>query len=245
MQKTHLELPRHIAIIMDGNGRWAKKRGLPRIMGHTQGIKSVKEIVTACSDLGVEVLTLYAFSTENWKRPKLEINMLMKLLDKFLRKELDNLTKNNVRLNVIGGIDELPRNVASLLKSVMAKTQNNSKLLLNLALNYSSRAEITDAVRSIAVKISTNKLKADEIDEEAVANHLYTRDIPDPDLLIRTSGEMRISNFLLWQISYSEIYVTDKYWPDFTREDLKKAIKEYQKRERRFGGITKKAKKGD
>jgi undecaprenyl diphosphate synthase len=230
-------IPKHIAIIMDGNGRWAKKKGLPRIMGHRQGIERVKEIVGACKGLGIDTLTLYAFSVENWKRPRPEVNTLMRLLEQFVKRELNSLIKNDVRIKVIGRIDELPENITRLLKETEFITKDNKSLMLNLALNYGGRIEIVDAVKAILKDVLKGSLNATDIDEEVFSSYLYTAGIPDPDLLIRTSGEMRISNFLLWQISYSEIYFTHKYWPDFRRKDLEDAIGEYIKRERRFGGI--------
>ncbi len=230
-------IPKHIAIIMDGNGRWAKKKGLPRIMGHQQGIERVKEIVRSCKDLGVGTLTLYAFSVENWKRPRPEVNTLMRLLEQFVKRELNSMIKNGIRIKVIGRIDELPENITRLLKETEFITKDNKSLMLNLALNYGGRTEIVDAVKAILKDVLKGSLNAKNIDEEVFSSYLYTAGIPDPDLLIRTSGEMRISNFLLWQISYSEIYFTHKYWPDFRRKDLEDAIGEYIKRERRFGGI--------
>lgn len=230
-------IPKHIAIIMDGNGRWAKKKGLPRIMGHQQGIKRVKEIVRSCKDLGVGTLTLYAFSVENWKRPRPEVNTLMRLLEQFVKRELNSMIKNDIRIKVIGRIDELPENISRLLKETEFITKDNKSLMLNLALNYGGRTEIVDAVKAILKDVLKGSLNAKDIDEEVFSSYLYTAGIPDPDLLIRTSGEMRISNFLLWQVSYSEIYFTHKYWPDFRRKDLEDAIGEYIKRERRFGGI--------
>ena len=228
--------PKHVAIIMDGNGRWAAKRGLPRIAGHRAGAKSVQEAVSAAKELGVKILTLYTFSTENWKRPKYEINALFRLLESYIDRESDNLKKNNIRLSVIGKLSGLPESVVNKLNMVMEKTKNNDSLILNLALNYGSRTEIVDAVRNIAADCLTGKMMPENIDENVFTNYLYTKDIPDPDLLIRTSGEMRLSNFLLWQMSYTEIYVTKKLWPDFTKKDFKKAMLEYRKRERRYGG---------
>lgn len=230
-------IPKHIAIIMDGNGRWAKKRGLPRIMGHKEGIKRVREIVRACIEFGVEILTLYAFSAENWKRPKREVNTLMRFLGEFLERERNNLIKNEIRLKIIGRTNELPKNISDKLKEVEHITQDNKKLFLNLALNYGGRAEIVDATKKVIEEVLKNRLMVEDLDERVFADYLYTAGIPDPDLLIRTSGEMRISNFLLWQVSYCEIYITQKYWPDFKKENLEMAIAEYQKRERRFGGI--------
>lgn len=238
MQNSKLEnVPKHIAIIMDGNGRWAKKRGLPRIRGHREGIARVREIVKACIEFGVKVLTLYAFSIENWKRPKIEVNTLMRFLEEFLERERDNLIKNEIRLKILGRHNELPKNISDKLKEVENITQDNKKLFLNLALNYGGRAEIVDATKKIIEDVLKNRQTVEDLDEEVFADYLYTAGIPDPDLLIRTSGEMRISNFLLWQVSYSEIYITQKYWPDFKKKDLEMAIAEYQKRERRFGGI--------
>lgn len=233
LDKTNI--PTHIAIIMDGNGRWARERGLPKIMGHKKGAESVREVLKACGELGVKYLTLYAFSTENWKRPKKEIEGLMRLLGSQLDKETKNLNKNNVRLNAIGRIEELPEAVQLKLKKSMEFTRNNTGVTLTLALSYGSRAEIVDAVKKIISQIEQGDLRKEDIAEENFSNCLYTNTMPDPDLLIRTSGEMRVSNFLLWQISYAELYVTKKLWPDFGRKDLEKAIKEYQKRQRRFG----------
>lgn len=229
-------IPKHIAIIMDGNGRWAKKRGLPKIAGHHAGAKSVEEAITAAREAGVKILTLYAFSTENWSRPKHEVAALFKLLEDYIDRKANDLHKNGIRLSVIGRLEGLPEGVCKKLAAAMDKTRNNGSFMLNLALNYGGRAEIVDAVRKIVSDCREQKLKADLIDEAVFSSYLYTKDIPDPDLLIRTSGEMRVSNFLLWQISYSEIYVTKKLWPDFRKGDLKKAIAEYQKRERRYGG---------
>ncbi len=238
MQNSKLDnIPKHIAIIMDGNGRWAKKKGLPRIMGHRQGIERVKEIVRSCKDLGVDTLTLYAFSVENWKRPRPEVNTLMRLLEQFVKRELNNMIKNDIRIKVIGRIDELPENISRLLRETEVITKDNKSLMLNLALNYGGRTEIVDAVKAILKDVLKGSLNATDIDEKIFSDYLYTAGTADPDLLIRTSGEMRISNFLLWQISYSEIYFTQKYWPDFRRKDLEDAIREYLRRERRFGGI--------
>ena len=228
-------IPRHIAIIMDGNGRWAKSKGLPRIAGHRAGAKAVEEAIKGARELGVKILTLYAFSTENWKRPKHEVAALFKLLEDYIDREVENLRKNGIRLSVIGNIEELPGSVQKKLAAAMEKTKGNDSFCLNLALNYGSRAEIVNAARRIASDCIAQKFRPEEIDEVRFSSYLYTKDIPDPDLLIRTSGEMRVSNFLLWQISYSEIYITKKLWPDFKKEDLKKAITEYQTRERRYG----------
>ncbi len=230
-------LPQHIAIIMDGNGRWAKKRGQPRIMGHRAGIKSVREAVTYAAELGIKVLTLYAFSKENWQRPKKEVGILMRLLREYLDKEEKGLMENNIKFISIGQREYLPQAVQKRLNHAEEITKNNTGLILNMALNYSSRSEIVDAARKIATLAKENNFKPEELDEKTFAQFLYTKNLPDPDLLIRTSGEMRISNFLLWQISYAEIYVTQKLWPDFRKKDLIAAIKAYQKRERRFGGL--------
>ena len=228
-------LPRHIAVIMDGNGRWAKKRRLPRIAGHRAGIRAVRQVVEACARLGVPYLTLYAFSVENWKRPHTEIALLMSLLREYLKKEIDELNRQNIRLGVIGRIRELPKPVQKDLSHALERTGRNSGLHLTLALNYGARAELVDAARLLAEKVKRNGVK--EIDEATISDLLYTRGVPDPDLLIRTSGEMRLSNFLLWQVAYSEIWVTETLWPDFTQTDLFQAIIDYQKRERRYGGL--------
>ncbi|MDP3790643.1 MAG: isoprenyl transferase [Candidatus Omnitrophota bacterium] len=228
--------PEHVAIIMDGNGRWARKRGLPKIAGHRAGAKSVREVIKAAKESGVKILTLYTFSTENWKRPKHEVAALFKLLEDYLCKEIESFHKNDIKLSVIGRMEELPENTQRKLADVINKTKDNKSLILNLALNYGSRTEILDAVRKIADDCVLGRLKADQVDEKTFSRYLYTKDLPDPDLLIRTSGEMRVSNFLLWQISYAELYVTSKLWPDFRSSDFKKAVKEYQDRERRYGG---------
>jgi undecaprenyl diphosphate synthase len=228
-------LPQHIAIIMDGNGRWAKKQGFMRAFGHENGAKSVKTTVETCARLGVKNLTLYAFSTENWNRPKLEIDTLMKLLVSSLRKELKSLIDNNIRLQTIGNTDKLPKSIQRELSEVMDKTKNNSRMTLTVALSYGSREELISAVKKITSKVKNNIISIDAIDETIINEHLYTQNLPDVDLLIRTSGEHRISNFLLWQIAYAELYFTDVLWPDFTEEHLYEAIISYQKRERRFG----------
>jgi undecaprenyl diphosphate synthase len=235
--KKKTEIPVHIAIIMDGNGRWAKKRNLPRIFGHREGAKSVREITTACAELGVKYLTLYAFSTENWKRPENEIKFLFNLLDDYLVKERKTLIKNNIKFRVIGDIKKLPSNIIKKIVYNERITKNNTGLNLILALNYGTRSEIINAVNKIANDVKSGKIKKNKITEELFNNYLYTKGIPDPDLLIRTSGEMRVSNFLLWQIAYSEIYVTKTLWPDFRKKELLKAINEFNKRERRFGGL--------
>ena len=234
-QMSENSLPKHIAIIMDGNGRWAKQRGFPRTMGHRAGIKSVRRVVEACVELKVSVLTLYAFSVENWQRPKLEINTLMRLLSEFLEKEIDEMNEHDIRFMAIGRLEELPDFVQKRLSRTIEATSRNKGLVLNLALNYGGRSEIVDAVKKIAQKVKRSELDPEEINEASFSQFLYTQGIPDPDLLIRTSGEMRVSNFLLWQISYSEIVVTKKLWPDFNKNDLEKAIQEFQTRERRFG----------
>ena len=228
-------LPKHIAIIMDGNGRWAKSRGKIRAFGHENGTKSVRTTVENCVKLGIEHLTLYAFSTENWKRPKLEVKTLMRLLISSLKKEIKTLQKNNIRLNAIGDIKTLPTKVYNELMHVIDATKSNTKMTLNLALSYGSRDELTQMVRKIGEKIKNNIISSEKIDESVINQHLYTRNLPDVDLLIRTSGEQRLSNFLLWQIAYAELYFTEVFWPDFSDEDLYKAIASYQKRERRFG----------
>jgi undecaprenyl diphosphate synthase len=233
------KLPAHIAIIMDGNGRWANRRRLPRVAGHKAGVGPVRITVETCARLGIQALTLYAFSVENWKRPRSEVETLWRLLHYYLRKELPDLQKNGIRLKAIGRVDALPPQVQRELESVVQATSQNRKLLVNLAVNYGGRAEIVDAVNAILDRARIEgRLATLEIDEQAIAGHLYTSDIPDPDLLIRTSGEMRISNFLLWQIAYAELYVTETLWPDFSRTDLLQAVLEYQKRDRRYGGLS-------
>lgn len=228
-------LPKHLAIIMDGNGRWAKQKGLLRAIGHENGTKSVRTTVETCAKLGIENLTLYAFSTENWNRPKLEVDTLMKLLINSLKKELATLTKNNIKLNSIGNLENLPKSVQKELLEVIEKTKDNKRMTLTLALSYGAREEILNAVKKIADKVKNNIISTNSIDESIFNNHLYTQDLPDVDLVIRTSGEHRISNFLLWQIAYAEFYFTDVLWPDFSEENLYEAIISYQKRERRFG----------
>ena len=228
-------LPKHLAIIMDGNGRWAKQQGMMRAFGHENGTKSVKSTVENCAKLGIENLTLYAFSTENWNRPKLEVNTLMKLLINSLKKELETLIINNVKLNTIGNLEKLPKSAQKELLEVIEKTKNNTRMTLTLALSYGSREEIINAVKNIATKVKNNIISIDSIDESILNKHLYTHNLPDVDLVIRTSGEHRISNFLLWQIAYAEFYFIDVLWPDFSEEHLYEAIISYQKRERRFG----------
>ncbi len=228
-------LPKHLAIIMDGNGRWAKQKGMLRAFGHENGTKSVRMAVETCAKLGIENLTLYAFSTENWNRPKLEVDLLMKLLISSLKKELKTLAENNIRLNAIGNLDSLPSSVKKELMAVIEKTKNNTRMTLTLALSYGSREELVSAVKGICDKVKNNIISIDGIDESIINQHLYTQNLPDVDLLIRTSGEHRISNFLLWQIAYAELYFTEVLWPDFSAENLYEAIVSYQKRERRFG----------
>lgn len=232
-------LPAHIAIIMDGNGRWANQRRLPRVAGHKAGIGPVRATVETCARLGIKVLTLYAFSVENWKRPRHEVETLWRLLRYYLRQELPELQKNDIRLQAIGRLDALPPQVRRELESAVEATSANRGLLVNLAINYGGRAEIVDAVNAILEMARRDgSIGSLKIDEEQIATSLYTAESPDPDLLIRTSGEMRISNFLLWQIAYAELYVTETLWPDFTRKDLLQAIVEYQKRDRRYGGLS-------
>lgn len=231
----HTNLPKHLAIIMDGNGRWAKQQGYLRAFGHENGTKSVKEIIKTSAKLGIEYLTLYAFSTENWNRPKLEVQALMKILINSLKKELVTLQENNIRLNAIGNLDKLPKTAQKELLDVMDKTKNNTRLTLTLALSYGSREELVNAVKAISDKVKNNIISIDTIDDSIINEHLYTQNLPDVDLLIRTSGEHRISNFLLWQIAYAELYFTNVLWPDFKDQDLYEAIISYQKRERRFG----------
>ena len=228
-------LPKHVAIIMDGNGRWAKKQGFLRAFGHESGTKSVKEIIKASVEIGIENLTLYAFSTENWNRPKLEVDTLMKVLINALKKEVDTLQKHNIKLNAIGNLEMLPKTAQNQLLEVINLTKNNNTMTLTLALSYGSREELTNAVRIISEKVKNNIISIDAIDDSIINEHLYTHNLPDVDLVIRTSGEHRISNFLLWQIAYAELYFTDILWPDFKEQDLYEAILSYQKRERRFG----------
>jgi undecaprenyl diphosphate synthase len=228
-------LPKHLAIIMDGNGRWAKQKGLLRAFGHENGTKAVRETVETCAKLGIENLTLYAFSTENWNRPKLEVDTLMKLLINSLKNELKTLKNNNIKLNTIGNFEKLPSSAQKELSQVISQTKDNDRMTLTLALSYGSREEIVSAIKEISAKVKNNIISVDAIDESIINQHLYTQNLPDVDLLIRTSGEHRISNFLLWQIAYAELYFTDVLWPDFREKDLYEAIISYQKRERRFG----------
>jgi undecaprenyl diphosphate synthase len=231
------KIPRHIAVIMDGNGRWARERGLPRIEGHRRGSESVRSCTAACMEAGVSFLTMYAFSKENWQRPPDEVKSLMSLLDRFLAERTAEIMERNIRLRAIGHLDDLPEKTRRRLDTAMEKSAGNTALTLTLALSYSARTELADAARAIAREVRAGTLDPDTIGEATVSSHLYTADLPDPDLLIRTSGEMRISNFLLWQISYAEIVVTPKLWPEFGQEDLFAAIREYAGRHRRYGGI--------
>jgi undecaprenyl diphosphate synthase len=230
-------LPTHVAIIMDGNGRWAKQRGLPRIEGHRHGAESVRAVVRTAGEIGIKYLTLYAFSVENWSRPKEEVDTLMKYLARYLKQEAAELNKNNVRLEVIGQIYRLPEPVQQQLTRTIHALSRNNGLTLVLALSYGARTEIVEAVRAIAREVQRADLDPDEIDEQVISEHLYTKNIPDPDLLIRTSGEMRVSNFLLWQISYAELVVTATLWPDFRKKDFFEALEEFTRRHRRFGGL--------
>ena len=229
------KMPKHVAIIMDGNGRWAKQKGRLRVFGHENGTKSVREITETCVELNIENLTLYAFSTENWKRPKIEVQTLMRLLISSLKNEIKTLQDNDIRLQTIGNTDELPWKVQRELQDVISQTKGNKKMTLTLALSYGSRDEIINTIKQISIKVKNNIISPEKIDESVINEHLYTRNLPDVDLLIRTSGEQRISNFLLWQIAYAELFFTEVLWPDFTKEDLYEAILSYQKRERRFG----------
>ncbi|QJC52253.1 isoprenyl transferase [Paenibacillus albicereus] len=231
-------VPQHVAIIMDGNGRWAQNRGLPRIAGHHTGMKAVKKVTMAADRAGVKYLTLYAFSTENWKRPKTEVDFLMRLPQEFLALELEELIENNVQVRMMGYREHLPSYTIEALEEAIEKTRQNTGLVLNFALNYGSRAEMADAVRAIAREAAEGKLDPERIDESLFESRLLSSDLPDPDLLIRTSGELRLSNFMLWQLAYSELYFTDVYWPSFTEEQFQEAIIEYQRRGRRFGGLS-------
>ena len=230
------KIPQHLAIIMDGNGRWAKKKGLPRSAGHREGAKAVKKVIASCLKYNIPALTLFAFSTENWKRPKNEINYLLKIFERVLNKEKANLIKNNIKMNFIGRLNELPNSLNEKMNELSESTRKNDKLILNIAINYGGRAEITDALKSITLKILDKKLNIEEINESTIGNNLYTRDLPDPDLLIRTAGEMRISNFMIWQIAYTEFWITSILWPDFDENSLIEAIRNFQKRVRKYGG---------
>ena len=228
-------IPKHVAVIMDGNGRWAKGKGMNRVFGHRNALTAVRETVEAASELGTEAITLYAFSTENWKRPKTEVNALMSLLISSLNKELHTFQENDVRVNAIGNIESLPKNAQKTLQEVIHKTTNNQRIVLTLALSYGAREEIVNTIKNISKKVVNNELRIEEIDEKIINNHLYTFNLPDVDLMLRTSGEKRISNFLLWQMAYAELYFTNILWPDFRKEHFYDAIIEYQNRERRFG----------
>lgn len=232
------DIPQHVAIIMDGNGRWAKKRLMNRVRGHQKGMEVVREVVRACRESGVKVLTLYAFSTENWHRPKTEVAALMEILKRFLVSERKEMLDNNIRLHAIGEIHRLPEEVRKILAESLSLTGQCSGMVLNLALSYGGRAEIVSMVKAIGKKIATGQLKTDEISETMVNNHLYTESLPDPDIMIRTSGEMRISNFLLWQLAYAELFITETLWPDFGKEELYSIFEEYRNRSRRFGRVA-------
>lgn len=236
-QTESLKIPTHIAIIMDGNGRWAKLRGLPRTEGHRRGAESLQTVVDSCLKVGVKYLTVYAFSTENWKRPQLEVDFLMKMLERFLKQKTKILMEQKVRLRAIGRIHELPKSCFDQLQRSIHETAQNDALDLVFALNYGAREEITDMVKRIAEKVVSGECKADEIDASMIASNLYTQGLPDPDLLIRTSGEFRLSNFLLWQLSYTEFHITKTLWPDFTTENFLEAIRDFSHRDRRFGGV--------
>jgi len=233
------KLPNHIAIIMDGNGRWARKRGLPRIAGHWAGAEALRDIVEFCAELKIKVLTVYAFSTENWKRPYEEVRTILNLLAYYLKKEVDNLNRNNIKLMVTGDWQELPYRIREEIKKSLDLTSKNTGLILNVALNYGSRREIVRACKEILEAARNGKLNPEEVDEKLFEKHLFTAGLPDPDLLIRPSGELRLSNFLLWQVAYSELWFCDIFWPDFKKEHLIRALLDYQSRERRFGGLTK------
>ncbi len=236
-------LPQHIAIIMDGNGRWAQSRGLSRVRGHREGAESVRVVVRECRRLGIKVLTLYSFSTENWQRPKREVDALMKLLSRFLKGERREMMERNIRFNVLGEIERFPQSLSALLREVMWETRDNCEMTLNLALSYGGRAEITRAVKAVAEKCVRGDLDPEAITESVISEQLYTASLPDPELLIRTGGEYRVSNFLLWQIAYTELYVTSDYWPDFREEELNAAIADFHKRERRFGKTSEQLRK--
>lgn len=230
-----MQIPKHLAIIMDGNGRWAEQRRLPRILGHRKGVETVQAIVGDCLDLGISYLTLYAFSSENWGRPQEEVEALMNLLGSFLKKELSQIQEQGIRLVAVGELERLPKSISKILRDSIRETAHNQRMVLNLALSYGSRNELTRAMQVLAREVADGRMRADQITEEDVEAALDTHGIPDPDLLIRTSGEMRISNFLLWQMAYSELYFTDTLWPDFSRDQLMQALAEYSRRQRRFG----------
>lgn len=229
------KLPQHLAIIMDGNGRWAEKKGLPRSIGHREGAKAVKRVIVSCLNFHIPILTLFAFSTENWKRPKNEITYLLKLFERTLNKEKINLIKNNIKINFIGRLNDLPNSLNEKMNELSESTRENDKLILNIAINYGGRAEIVDALKSISLKIKEKKLNIEEINENTIRDNLYTHNLPDPDLLIRTAGEMRISNFMIWQIAYTEFWVTPVFWPDFDENKLFEALSNFQKRVRKYG----------
>ncbi|MGG6311155.1 isoprenyl transferase [Paenibacillus macerans] len=231
-------IPKHVAIIMDGNGRWARRLGLPRIVGHRTGMKAVKRATIAADELGISVLTLYAFSTENWKRPKDEVDFLMSLPQEFLAIELEELIEKNVQVRMMGHTDELPRHTIAAMKEAIERTKHNTGLILNFALNYGSRRELTECVKDIARQVQDGKLTVEEITADTIESRLLSAGLPEPDLLIRTSGELRLSNFMLWQTAYSELWFTEIYWPDFGKEHLTEAVAEYQRRTRRYGGLT-------
>ncbi len=230
------KLPQHLAIIMDGNGRWANEKGLPRGVGHKEGAEAVKRIIANCLDFNIPILTLFAFSTENWKRPKNEITYLLKLFERVLIKEKANLIRNNIKINFIGRLNDLPNSLNKKMSELHESTKRNNKLILNIAINYGGRAEIVDAFKSIILKIDEKKLNIEEINENTIRDNLYTHNLPDPDLLIRTAGEMRISNFMIWQIAYTELWVTPVFWPDFDKNNFIEAIRKFQKRVRKYGG---------
>jgi undecaprenyl diphosphate synthase len=242
---SQAKLPPHVAVIMDGNGRWAQQKGKVRVFGHKNGVRAVRDTIEAAAEIGIEVLTLYAFSTENWNRPKREVDTLMNLLVSSLEKELSNLQKNDIKLKAIGDLDKLPQKARKGLMDVIEKTSNNNRMILNLALSYGSRNEILKAVKDISKKVVNNELSIENIDEKTINNHLYTFSLPDVDFLIRTSGEHRISNFLLWQAAYAELYFTNVLWPDFTKKDFWEAIQSYQKRERRYGKTSEQISKNE
>jgi undecaprenyl diphosphate synthase len=230
-------LPQHVAVIMDGNGRWAKHRGLPRIMGHRQGVDALKNLLRCCKDWGIKALTAYAFSTENWGRPLEEVDFLMTLFERVLMRELKEMMQENVRIQFVGNLSVLPRSLQAQIERSMSETQNNCDIVFTVATNYGGREEILQACRALAKKVQQGQIQAEEIDEAMFSRHLYTADLCDPDLLIRTSGEMRLSNFLLWQMAYAEIYITEAFWPDFDRAEFHRALSAYQKRDRRFGKV--------
>ena len=236
-QLDRSRLPRHVAVIMDGNGRWATERGLDRGQGHKAGVRAVREVITACNDVGVRYLTIYSFSTENWKRPATEVTGLMDLFAKVMGREIDGLDEEGVRIELLGHIEDLPLATRTIFRQAAKRTEENRGMTLAIAVNYGSRAEIVDAARSLAADVQAGRLAVDDIDEEAFSKRLYTADMPDPDLLIRTSGELRLSNYLLWQLAYSEFYITDVLWPDFDRYELLRALLSYQGRQRRFGKV--------